>query len=189
MYCRRAPASRPGSAARTSRTATVVWLPARAGWRIKRAAVLSDHGRGPCACRGTGDVHACWTRCWRGLAGSAGAACPPAPRGSLRSAVGQMVFYCWAVCRGSGPVEGFPWLGRPRGWAQLGSRSPGLPLAAAVFRPGKATHGNLRSLLRQGQASLRSVLRSLDTRSLRLASRRKDGKKTAATSRLTARGA
>jgi hypothetical protein len=31
-----------------------------------------------------------------------------------------------------------------------------------------ATHGNLRSLLRQGQASLRSVLRSLDTRSLRL---------------------
>src|SRR4030095_11042652 len=51
-----------------------------------------------------------------------------------------------------------------------------LLLAAAVFRPGRATHDNLRSLLRQGQASLRSVLRSLDTRSLRLASRRKDGK-------------
>jgi len=57
---------------------------------------------------------------------------------------------------------------RPREWAQLGGRSPGLHLAAAVFRPWKATQGNLRSLLRQGQASLRSVLRSLDTRSLRL---------------------
>ena len=73
-------------------------------------------------------------------------------------------------------VEGFPWPGRPRGWAPLGGRPPGLRLAAAVCRPGKATHGNLRSLLRQGQASLRSVLRSLDTRSLRLALRRKDGK-------------
>ena len=30
-------------------------------------------------------------------------------------------------------VEGFPWPGRPRGWAQLGSRSPGLHLAAAVL--------------------------------------------------------
>ena len=30
-------------------------------------------------------------------------------------------------------VEGFPWPGRPRGWAPLGSRSPGLRLAAAVF--------------------------------------------------------
>ena len=52
--------------------------------------------------------------------------------------------------------------------AQLGGRSPGLLLIAAVFRPSKATQYNLRSLLRQGQASLRSVLRSLDTRSLRL---------------------
>ena len=39
---------------------------------------------------------------------------------------------------------------RPRGWAQLGGRSPGLRLAAAVFRPWKATQCNLRSLLRQG---------------------------------------
>src|SRR5262249_45654427 len=30
-------------------------------------------------------------------------------------------------------VEGFPWPGRRRGWAQLGSRSPGLRLAAAFF--------------------------------------------------------
>src|SRR5215471_7560599 len=65
-------------------------------------------------------------------------------------------------------VEGFPWPGRPRGWAQLGSRSPGLRLLAAVLPPWKATQSNLHSLLRQGQASLRSVLRSLDTRSLRL---------------------
>jgi hypothetical protein len=131
--------------------------------------------------RGTGAVHACRTRCWRGLAGSAGAACPPSPRGSLRSAVGQMVFYCRAVCRGSGVVEGFPWPGRRRGRAVLGGRSPGLLLAAAVFRPWKATQGNLRSLLRQGQAPSAPLQScpsgSLDTRSLRLASRRKDGKK------------
>src|SRR5262249_14373055 len=30
-------------------------------------------------------------------------------------------------------VEGVPWPGRPRGWAQLRGRSPGLRLAAAVF--------------------------------------------------------
>jgi len=126
---------------------------------------------------GTGAVHACRTRCWRGLAGSAGAACPPTPRQSLRSqgrSSGLSLAGLYAADRDA--VEGFPWRGRPRGGAPLGGRSPGLPLAAAVFRPGKATHGNLRSLLRQGQASLRSVLRSLDTRSLRLASRRKDGK-------------
>src|SRR5438552_13727391 len=58
--------------------------------------------------------------------------------------------------------------------AQRGGRSPGLRLIAAVPRPWKATQSNLRSLLRQGQASLRSVLRNLDTRSLRLATQRKD---------------
>jgi len=39
-------------------------------------------------------------------------------------------------------VEGFPWPGRRRGRAQLGSRSPGLPLAAAVLPPWKATQCN-----------------------------------------------
>src|SRR5215475_12384787 len=34
-------------------------------------------------------------------------------------------------------VEGCPWPGRPRGWAQLGGRSPGLPLAAAVLPAGR----------------------------------------------------
>jgi hypothetical protein len=56
-----------------------------------------------------------------------------------------------------------------------GVRSPGLRLVAAVVRPGKATQCNRRALLRQGQAPLRSVLRSLDTRALRLAAPRKDG--------------
>ena len=62
-------------------------------------------------------------------------------------------------------------LGRLAG-VLLSRASPGsrlrLPVAAAFFPPWKATQCNLRSLLRQGQASLRSVLRSLDTRSLRL---------------------
>src|SRR5712691_8105155 len=39
MYCRRAPASRPGLAARTSRTATAVWPPAKAVGRARRASV------------------------------------------------------------------------------------------------------------------------------------------------------
>ena len=48
--------------------------------------------------------------------------------------VGRAVFYspgCVPADRDA--VEGFPWPGRPRGWAPLGGRSPGLPLAAAVL--------------------------------------------------------
>src|SRR5262249_33935289 len=40
MYCRRAPASRPGRAARTSRTAPAGWPPAQTGGEAWRAAVL-----------------------------------------------------------------------------------------------------------------------------------------------------
>jgi hypothetical protein len=62
--------------------------------------------------------------------------------------------------------------------AQLGGRSPGLRLAAAVLRPWKATQCNLRSLLRQGHAPSATLQScptgSLDTRSLRLAAQRKD---------------
>ncbi len=42
---------------------------------------------------GPGGARSCRMRRWRGLAFSVGAACPPTPRRSLRSAVGQMVFY------------------------------------------------------------------------------------------------
>ena len=59
---------------------------------------LADRGRWPCACRGTGGAHTCRTRYRRGLACSAGAACPPTPRRSLRSVVVRMVLYCRAVC-------------------------------------------------------------------------------------------
>ena len=77
--------------------------------------------------------------------------------------------------------------GAPWRWPAPGSRTR-LPVAATLFLPpAKATQCNLRSLLRQGQApsappSLqscfgRSSLRSLDTRFLRLASRRKEEEK------------
>jgi hypothetical protein len=75
-----------------------------------------------------------------------------------------MVFY-WPGCMlRLGGCGRLPMAGEASGAGRLGGRFPGLHLAAAVFRPWKATQGNLRSLLRQGQASLRSVLRSLDTR-------------------------
>src|SRR5262249_35375493 len=45
-------------------------------WCARQAAVLADHGRRPFAWRGTANVYACRTRCGRGLAASAGAACP-----------------------------------------------------------------------------------------------------------------
>src|SRR2546427_2323145 len=86
-------------AARTSRTATAVWPPARAGGWAGRASALADHGRRHGACRGTGGAHACRTRRWRGLAASVGARRPHTPRRSLRSVVGRTVFHCRAVCR------------------------------------------------------------------------------------------
>jgi hypothetical protein len=50
---------------------------------------------------------------------------------------------CRALCCGGrAAVEGFPWPGRPRGWAPLGSRSPGLHLAAAVVLPPQEAQGN-----------------------------------------------
>ncbi len=53
---------------------------------------------GPARAGGTGGARACRTRRGRGLAGSVVAACPHTPRRSLRSTVGRLVFYCWAVC-------------------------------------------------------------------------------------------
>ena len=85
---------------------------------------------------GTGDARACRTRRGRGLAGPRGGNVPPTPRGSLRSQGRSNGLLLAGLCAAErDAVEGFPWPGRPRGWAQLGSRSPGLPLAAAVFRP------------------------------------------------------
>src|ERR1700757_2824766 len=65
---------------------------------------------------------------------------------------------------------------RPRGWAQLGGRSPGLRLAAAVFRPSKTTQGNLRSLLRQGPLRSPCGVPALTPARSDWASPRKDGK-------------
>src|SRR5262249_49877406 len=89
----------------------------------------ASRGRRPCAYRETGDVHACRTRCWRGLAGSAGAACPHTPRGSLRSVVVRTVFYCRAVCCRA-PGAG-PWSSPLTASRGGGDHGGGWPLAAA----------------------------------------------------------
>ena len=85
MYCRRASASRPGLAARTSRTATAVWPPAQAG-EAGQASLGAGRPRSQAwLVPGTVDARPCLTRCGRGLADRAGATCPPTPRRSLRS--------------------------------------------------------------------------------------------------------
>lgn len=87
-----------------------------------------------------------------------------------------------AECRSSGlllaglcaadrdTVEGFPWPGRPRGWAPLGSRSPGLPLAAAVLPAGRRRKVRCaRSCVKARAARSPAPLGPrLDTRSLRV---------------------
>ena len=66
------------------------------------------------------------------------ATCPHAPRASLRSQGSSSGLLLAGLCAADrAAVEGFPWPGRRRGWAQLGSRSPGLPLAAAVLPAGR----------------------------------------------------
>jgi hypothetical protein len=76
-------------------------------------------------------------------------------------------FTGWAVCRGSGAVEGFPWPGRPRGWTQLGGRSPGLRLAAAVLPAGKQR--NVRCARSCVKARLLPLLRRSSRAALRCA--------------------
>jgi hypothetical protein len=121
-----------GVATLTSRTATVVWQPARAGGRARRASVLADLSRRHGAGRGTEGARACRTRRGRGLADRVGATCPHPPRRSLRSIVERMVFY-WPGCvlrtrsRWKAP-HGRGVSRRPRGWGA--ARGP-LPWPAA----------------------------------------------------------
>src|SRR5262252_7799430 len=67
-------------------------------------------------------VHARAWRVWRGLAYTPGAGRPLTP------ASRNGVWFDWSLTAGlcaadRDAVEGFPWPGRRRGWAQLGSRS------------------------------------------------------------------
>jgi hypothetical protein len=83
---------------------------------------------------GPSGAHVCRTRCGRGLACSVEATCPHTPRASLRSQGRSSGLSLAGLCAADrDAVEGVPWPGRRRGWAELGGRSPGLPLAAAVL--------------------------------------------------------
>jgi hypothetical protein len=115
---------------------------------------------------------ACNTGTPRGLAGWRGQALPlearrPQTPTRPQRIVVRMVFTGWAVCRGSGAVEGFPWPGRPRGWTQLGGRSPGLRLAAAVLPAGKQR--NVRCARSCVKARLLPLLRRSSRAALRCA--------------------
>jgi hypothetical protein len=71
-------------------------------------------------------------RAWAG--GQRGGSVPPhpSPVAALRCrSHGLLLAGLCAADRDA--VEGVPWPGSPRGWAELGSRSPGLRLLAAVF--------------------------------------------------------
>ena len=133
-----------------------------------QASVLADRGRRPWTCRGKSGARLDPTRRGRGLAGSVVAACPHAPRRTLRSAVGRTVFD-WPGCvlpgTGGGAVL-LPLTARRGGGAHGGGR----PLAAArgcrLLRRFFFLLKQRNVILagpRQGLASLRSVrTRTLD---------------------------
>ena len=128
MSCRRTPASRPGLAAHQQ--------DGRRGLAASKGHGAGQAGLGTGGPRsqalrvsGPGGARACRMRRWRGLAFSVGAACPPTPRRSLRSAVGQMVFY-WPGCVRPGTGGGrvlLPLTASRDG----GDHDGGRPLAAA----------------------------------------------------------
>jgi hypothetical protein len=91
--------------------------------------------------------------------------CDLLPAGGRRSLTGL----CAA---GASAVEGFPWPGRPHGWTQLGGRSPGLRLAAAVLPAGRRRKVRCaRSCVKARAARSPAPLGPrLDTRSLRVGS-------------------
>src|SRR5262249_8627313 len=94
---------------------------------------------------------------------------PPDPCQPQRIVV-RLVFYCRAVCCDRAAVEGVPWPGRPRGGAQLGGRSPGLGLAAAVLPAGgrRTARGARPCPKPRAPRSPAPLGPRLDTRSLRV---------------------
>src|SRR5215471_4016276 len=77
-------------------------------------------------------AHACDWWSWRGLASTLGAGRPLTP--ASRNGVWFDGSLTAGLCAADwDAVEGFPWPGSPRGWTQLGGRSPSLRLAAAFF--------------------------------------------------------
>ena len=167
-HCRAAGLPRQGPASLRTSGRRAVWPPARAMGRARRASVLADRGRRPCACRGTGGPRACQPRCGRALACSVVAACPHTPRRSLRSVVVRMVFY-WPGCVRPGTGGGRVLLPLTASHGS-GDHGRGRPLAAAggcrLLRRFFFLLKTRKVILagpRPGQASLRSVRqRTLD---------------------------
>ncbi len=197
MSCRRTPAARPGLAAHQQDGHR--GLAASKGHGAGQAG-LGTGGPRSQALRvsGPGGARACRMRRWRGLACSVGAACPPTPRRSLRSAVGQMVFY-WPGCVRPGTGGGRVLLPLTASHGS-GEHGGGRPLAAARgcrllrrFFFLLKTRNVILAGPRQGQASLRSVRqRTLDMAcSARIGTAQEGGRKStnaAATGRVAARG-
>jgi hypothetical protein len=166
MYCHRAPASRSGLTAHqqdshrglVARTGRKGVPGGPRGWRTAVAGV-------------------CRTRCGRGLVCSAGAACPPTARQSLRSVVGRVVFR-WP---GWVPRIGTPWkASHGRGGVGGGRSSGAAPLAclwplrfAVLGRPRNVI--SARSCVKARPRSARCCA-ALTPAHSDWASRRKDGK-------------
>src|SRR5262252_9104453 len=114
-------------------------------------------------------VHARAWRIWRGLTSTPGAGRPQTP--ASRNGVWFDRSLTAGLCAADrAAVEGFPWPGRPRGWTQLGSRSPALRLAAAVLPAGRRRKvRGARSCVKARAARSPAPLGPrLDTRSLRV---------------------
>lgn len=103
---------------------------------------------------------------------------PPSPRGLCRSLTLLSVGVAFATLPGPwrrrNAVLGFLPRERPC-TTESGLARPGAGPPRLSSLHGKASHGNAAGLLHQGQASLGSVLRSLDTRPLALAVAAKGG--------------
>jgi hypothetical protein len=86
-------------------------------------------------------AHARAWRDWHGLACSVVATRPHAPRRSLRSGVGRAVFYCRAVCRGSGRCGRRPMAGEA---SRVGAARGPLPWPASARCGFSALKGDAR---------------------------------------------
>jgi hypothetical protein len=174
-----------------------------AGALLREAGAGSEGFRGACegaspACDDGGEHRGSLMRRQGGLVGQRGAENPCRHAHILFSRLGSRLLPHLPGADGcgtpGGPVVAPPGLrlgagrlGEPP-WAsskqtgslpatESGATSPA-PVPLRSFRPpSQASHGNAAALLRQGQASRCSVLRSLDTRPAALASRRKEGGK------------
>src|SRR5215510_6730858 len=123
----------------------------------------ADIGSRQYACRGKGARSCLVELAWAGA--YPGGSTPPDPCQTAAGCCSMGLLLAGLCAADRDAVEGFPWPGRPRGWTQLGGRSPGLPLAAAVLPAGR------RRTVRCARSCVKARLLPLLRRSSRAALR------------------